>query len=126
MIVRLNGRVMMRDDDVLAANHRTERMPVVTVLRDHLGSVLLIAGGFVAVNSIGYTTTAYVLSYSTSLQLDRSLVLACSLVGGIAWLIAIPLAFASPRSAAGLYVFVALIWFIPDRRIERALAKQTG
>ena len=37
------------------------------------------------------------------------------------YFIAIPLAFVSPWIASGLYVFVALLWFIPDRRIERAL-----
>jgi uncharacterized membrane protein len=40
------------------------------------------------------------------------------------YLIAIPLAFVSPWIASGLYVFVALLWLIPDRRIERVLAKQ--
>ena len=37
------------------------------------------------------------------------------------YLAAIPLAFVSPWIASGLYTFVALIWLIPDRRIERAL-----
>jgi len=37
------------------------------------------------------------------------------------YLAAIPLAFVSPWVASGLYTFVALIWLIPDRRIERAL-----
>jgi hypothetical protein len=32
------------------------------------------------------------------------------------------LAFASPWIAIGLYAFVALIWLVPDRRIERVLA----
>ena len=40
------------------------------------------------------------------------------------YLIAIPLAFVSPWIAIGLYVFVALLWFIPDRRIERMLKKR--
>jgi hypothetical protein len=34
---------------------------------------------------------------------------------------AIPLAFVSPKIAAGLYVFAALPWLVPDRRIERKL-----
>ncbi len=34
---------------------------------------------------------------------------------------AIPLAFVSSWIAGGLYVFVALLWLIPDRRIERVL-----
>ena len=32
---------------------------------------------------------------------------------------AIPLAFVSPWIASGIYVFVALLWLIPDPRIER-------
>jgi uncharacterized membrane protein len=35
---------------------------------------------------------------------------------------AIPLAFASQWIAQGIYVAVALMWLVPDRRIERALA----
>ena len=40
------------------------------------------------------------------------------------YFIAIPLAFVSPWIANGLFVFVALIWLVPDRRIERVLAKR--
>lgn len=39
------------------------------------------------------------------------------------YLAAIPLAFVSPWISNGLYVLVALLWLVPDRRIERALAK---
>ena len=39
----------------------------------------------------------------------------------VLYLLAIPLAFVSPWIASGLYVFVALLWLIPDRRIERVL-----
>jgi uncharacterized membrane protein len=35
----------------------------------------------------------------------------------------IALAFVEPRGAIALYVAVALMWLIPDRRIERALAQ---
>jgi uncharacterized membrane protein len=41
----------------------------------------------------------------------------------VLYLSAIPLAFVSTWIANGLYALVALLWFIPDRRIERALAK---
>jgi uncharacterized membrane protein len=34
---------------------------------------------------------------------------------------AIPLCFVSPWIACALYVLVVIVWFIPDRRIERAL-----
>ena len=39
----------------------------------------------------------------------------------VCYLAAIPLAYVDRRIAIGLYVFVALLWLIPDRRIERAL-----
>jgi TMEM175 potassium channel family protein len=37
---------------------------------------------------------------------------------------AIPLAFVSPWIAGGIYVVVALLWFIPDPRIERKLEER--
>jgi uncharacterized membrane protein len=37
------------------------------------------------------------------------------------YLLGIPLAFADSRISYALYVLVALLWFIPDRRIEAAL-----
>jgi uncharacterized membrane protein len=39
-------------------------------------------------------------------------------VSPLLYLAAIPLAFASPWIALGLYVIVALMWLVPDRRIE--------
>ena len=39
------------------------------------------------------------------------------------YLAAIPIAFVSPWLANGLFVLVAALWLIPDRRIERALAE---
>lgn len=41
----------------------------------------------------------------------------------VIYVIAIPLAFLSPWLAGGLYVLVAIIWLVPDRRIERILAQ---
>jgi len=35
---------------------------------------------------------------------------------------AIPLAFVSPWIALAVYVFVALMWLVPDRRIESAVS----
>jgi uncharacterized membrane protein len=37
---------------------------------------------------------------------------------------AIPLAFVDPRISMTLYVLVAVIWFIPDRRIEKVLPEE--
>jgi uncharacterized membrane protein len=35
---------------------------------------------------------------------------------------AVPLSFVNTRISVALYVLVAIMWFIPDRRIERAVA----
>jgi uncharacterized membrane protein len=40
------------------------------------------------------------------------------------YLAAIPLAFVNPMIAGALYVFSALLWLIPDPRIEKALKKR--
>ncbi|HVV71193.1 MAG TPA: TMEM175 family protein [Verrucomicrobiae bacterium] len=40
----------------------------------------------------------------------------------VVYFAALPLAFVSPWISSGLYVLVALVWLIPDRRIERVLA----
>ncbi|HEV9038493.1 MAG TPA: TMEM175 family protein [Puia sp.] len=39
----------------------------------------------------------------------------------IIYLVAIALAFVDPRIALGMYVIVALLWFVPDRRIEKTM-----
>jgi hypothetical protein len=40
------------------------------------------------------------------------------------YLAAIPLAFVSPWISNGLYADVAVVWLVPDRRIERVLMKR--
>jgi hypothetical protein len=40
--------------------------------------------------------------------------------------VAIPSAFLQRWIAGAIYVFVALMWLVPDRRIERVLASQSG
>jgi uncharacterized membrane protein len=45
-------------------------------------------------------------------------------VSPILYLSGIPLAYVSPWISNGLYVLVALIWLVPDRRIERVLVKR--
>jgi uncharacterized membrane protein len=42
----------------------------------------------------------------------------------IAYLVAVPLAFVRPAVACTCYVMVAIMWLIPDRRIENALANR--
>jgi TMEM175 potassium channel family protein len=45
-------------------------------------------------------------------------------ISPVLYLAAIPLAFVSPWISSGLYVFVACMWLVPDRRIERVLVKR--
>jgi uncharacterized membrane protein len=40
----------------------------------------------------------------------------------LAYITAIPAAFVHPGISGALYVLVALIWLVPDRRIERMIA----
>jgi uncharacterized membrane protein len=45
-------------------------------------------------------------------------------VSPLVYLIAIPTAFWSHWISQGLYVLIAVVWLVPDRRIEKALASQ--
>jgi uncharacterized membrane protein len=45
-------------------------------------------------------------------------------VSPVVYLIGIAAAFRSPRLAQGVYVLVALLWFVPDRRIESVLIEK--
>lgn len=47
-------------------------------------------------------------------------------ISPMCYLAAIPLAFLSRWISVGLYVFVALIWLVPDRRIESMMAENPG
>lgn len=42
----------------------------------------------------------------------------------VLYLSSIPLAFVSPWISNGIFVLVAVIWFVPDRRIERVVEKE--
>lgn len=39
----------------------------------------------------------------------------------VIYLVAVPLAFVNSWFACGLYVLVAIMWLVPDRRIEKTL-----
>ena len=43
-------------------------------------------------------------------------------ISPILYLLAIPLAFVSPWISCGLYVLVAAMWLVPDRRIEKTIS----
>jgi uncharacterized membrane protein len=42
----------------------------------------------------------------------------------VGYLVAIPLAFFRPWAACFIYVLVAIVWLIPDRRIERKMTSE--
>ena len=44
-------------------------------------------------------------------------------VSVLLYVVALPMAFINRWVACGIYVLVALVWFVPDKRIERRLAK---
>jgi TMEM175 potassium channel family protein len=41
----------------------------------------------------------------------------------VIYIVAIPLAFVRSWLACALYIFVAVMWLVPDRRIERTIAE---
>ena len=42
----------------------------------------------------------------------------------LAFLVAVPIAFIQPYVSLAIYVIVALVWFMPERALERALVKK--
>jgi len=72
----------------------------------------------------------YLLAHALIAHHGRESVLAKALgsdfkgkISVVLYAIAIPSAFVHPLIACGLYVLVAVIWLVPDRRIESVLAK---
>ena len=95
---------------------------------NHLAPIPTAIYGFVLLMAaIAY----YILQRTIIAKEGRDSLLA-SAVGGdwkgklspVLYLVAIPLAFVNSWIASGLYVFVALLWLIPDPRIERELEKR--
>jgi len=83
------------------------------------GAVLLMA-------AVAYT----ILQTTLTWQRDHNAALARAIkrdikgkVSLVLYIVAIPLAFVATWASIALYVVVALIWLVPDRRIERVLAE---
>src|SRR5689334_10132226 len=95
---------------------------------NHLASTPTAAYGLVLLMAaIAY----YVLQHAIIVDQGRNSLLASAIgrdwkgkLSLLFYLAAIPLAFVSPWIASALYTLVALLWLIPDRRIERALEKR--
>ena len=45
-------------------------------------------------------------------------------ISPVLYLLGVAAAFWDARIAQGIYILVAVLWFIPDRRIEKALASE--
>ena len=79
--------------------------------------------------AVAYTILAYTLARHH--RKDSALALALGRdwkgKGSLAlYIIAVGVAFYKPYAALGIYAFVALIWFIPDRRMEKHIEHHTG
>jgi uncharacterized membrane protein len=95
---------------------------------NHLAPIPTAIYGFVLLMA---ATAYYILQRSIIAKGGRESLLAQAIgndwkgkLSPVLYLIAIPLAFVSAWIASGLYVFVALLWLIPDPRIERELEKR--
>jgi len=94
---------------------------------NHLASTPTAAYGFVLLMAgVAY----YILQYLIIVEQGSNSLLAAAIgrdwkgkLSPLAYLTAIPLAFVSPWIATAIYTAVALTWLIPDRRIERILAR---
>src|ERR1043165_7137379 len=91
--------------------------------RNHLAPTPTAAYGFVLLMA---AVAYWILQRAIIAQQGRDSLLAAAIgpdwkgkLSPVIYFVAIPLAFVSPWIASGLYVLVALLWFIPDRRIER-------
>jgi len=95
---------------------------------NHLAATPTAVYGFVLLMAaIAY----YVLERTVIARQGRKSLLAAAIgkdwkgkLSPVLYFAAIPLAFVKSWIAGGIYVFVALLWLIPDPRIERALQKR--
>ncbi len=122
---RINGRVLWAN---LVLLFWLSLVPFVIRWMDESGfsSLSTAAYGFIlAMSSAGYVLLERAIgacneqsaALAKAIGRDRK-----SLVSLAAYVAAMPLAFVSPWIAIALYVASALMWFVPDRRIEAVVA----
>ena len=81
-------------------------------------------GGVLFLSAIAYTILVRVLLAVHGRDSTLATAIGSDVKGNISlvlYLLAVPLAFFLPWLAGVLYVLVAIIWFVPDRRIEKTL-----
>jgi uncharacterized membrane protein len=85
-------------------------------------------GGVLLMAAIAYTILQWQILRIEGPQSVLATALGTDLKGKLSplvYIVAIGAAFVNPAIAEGMYVLVALLWLIPDRRIERALAVES-
>jgi uncharacterized membrane protein len=102
-------------------------VPFVTAWMDenHFATIpVALYGVVMLLCAIAYTILAYVLIAHHGKDSTLAIAIGSDQKGKISLLLyatAIPLAFVDPRISLALYVTVAVIWFLPDRRIEKLI-----
>ena len=92
-------------------------------------STLALYGFVLFMAAISYTILQQMIIKTNGKDSLLSIAVGKDLKGKISivlYVIAIPVSFFIPVIAASLYILVALIWLIPDKRIERALEKRSS
>ena len=122
-VQRVNGRVLWAN---LLLLFWLSLVPFVTgwVNENHFAAVPVALYGFVLLMSgVSYYVLERVLiaHHPKDSQLARAVGNDYKGIASVVlYAVAIALSFVNPWISCGIYVFVALMWFIPDRRIERA------
>jgi len=123
---RVNGRVLWANSHLL---FWISLMPFVTAWmgENHFAPVPVAAYGVVMV---GAALAYYMLSHVLIAHHGRDSTLAKAYgrdwkgkLSLVLYVSAIPISFLNPMIACGLYVLVAVIWLVPDRRIERIMSE---
>jgi uncharacterized membrane protein len=121
---RVNGRVLW------ANLHWLFWLSLVPFVTNWVGdtnfSALPVAayGVVLLLTAVAYTILTHVLVALHGRQSALAVALGGDFKGWVSLLIyaaAVPVAFAAPSISAGLFALVALIWLVPDRRIEKVI-----
>src|SRR5262245_23962077 len=121
-VAAVNGKILWANLHLL---FWLSLVPVMTAWMGHtqLATVPTATYGVILVlAAIGYQILVYVIIATHGRQSTLATAVGRDFKGKasiVIYAVAILTAFVSPRIAAALYAAVAMIWFVPDRRIER-------
>ena len=123
-VQKVNGNVLWANLFLLFC---LSLVPFVTAWMDenHFATIpVALYGVVMLLCAIAYTILAYVLIAHHGKDSTLAIAIGSDQKGKVSLLLyaaAIPLAFVDPRISLALYVTVAVIWFLPDRRIEKLI-----